>query len=470
MSFFKSLFQTKLVQDTENEGSDKQKLHRCLTATDLTLLGIGAIIGAGIFVLTGIAATQAGPAIILSYMLAGAACAFTAFSYAELSSSLGGCGGAYGYAYATLGEIIAWIVGWTLLLAYGMNVVVIAIGWAAYASEGLRALGLPIPHALANNPMQGGIVNLPAMLIILVLASVLSIGAKQSARFNKIVVSLKLFVIALFIFIAAFHFDPTNWKSFIPFGMQGVVSGAGLIFFAYIGFDAIATAAEEAVNPQRDLPISIIASLGICTLVYILVAGLLTGVMYYPLLNVSSPVATALLNLGYKVSAEVIAIGAIAGLTTGILIMHYSVTRIFLAMSRDGLLPSKLVKLHPKSRTPRQLIWITGVICAFAAGLLPINRIAEVVNFGVLGAFCIVSLCVIVLRYKNPTLKRPFKTPLNPLFPLLSMGFCLYLMANLPSTTWWTFGIWTSIGLVVYFGYSRFNSKNVAMDSFQEVA
>lgn len=468
MSFFKSLFKTKLVHsDSEPQTSqNKQELHRCLTATDLTLLGIGAIIGAGIFVLTGIAATQAGPAIIFSYFLAALACGFTAFSYAELSSSLGGCGGAYGYTYAALGELLAWVVGWALLLAYGMDVVVIAIGWAAYATEGLRAVGLNIPHALANDPMHGGIVNLPAMLIILLLSGVLSMGAKESAKFNKIVVFLKLFVIVLFIVIGACYFDPTNWKPFAPFGMSGIVTGAGLIFFAYIGFDTISTAAEEAINPQRDLPISIIASLGICTLIYILVAGILTSIMYYPTLNVSSPVATALLKLGYRVSAEIIAIGAIAGLTTGILVMHYGVTRIFLAMARDGLLPARFVKIHKKSRTPRQLIWTSGIIFALSAGLLPIHRIAEIVNFGVLAAFCAVSLCVIILRRSHPNMARPFKTPLNPLFPFLGMAFCFYLMINLSLVTWLSFAIWTVIGLVIYFCYSRANVATVDESDF----
>jgi basic amino acid/polyamine antiporter, APA family len=455
MAFYRSLFQTKPFQD---HAHNHVGLRRCLTAGDLTLLGIGAIIGAGVFVLTGFAATQAGPAIIFSYILAAMVCGFNALAYAELASSVGGCGSAYGYAYSVLGELIAWMVGWDLLLAYGMNAVTVSIGWSAYFTEALHALGLNLPKSLCADPAHGGIINLPAMFIILIIAKILATGVKESARFNKIIVFIKLSVIALFIGLGSMHFNPSNWSPFVPFGLQGVVSGAGLIFFAYIGFDTLSTAAEEAINPKRDLPISIIVSLSICTLIYILVAGVLTGIMYYPSLNVGSPVATSLLKLGYHVAAEIVAIGAIAGLTTTILVLYYGSTRIFLAMARDGLLPAKIAKIDPKSHTPRQLVWAMGYTFALAAGVLPINRLAEFVNFGVLAAFCIVSICVIVLRYTKPHIPRPFKTPWSPLIPILGILSCFYLMKSLSAITWLSFIVWTVIGLVFYFKYSRANS------------
>lgn len=454
--FVKKLFRTKSVSHNNEEQGN---LRRCLTAFDLTMLGIGAIIGAGIFVLTGIAAaTQAGPAIIFSYLLAGLACGFAAFSYAELASSFGGCGGAYGYAYAGIGECFAWIIGWDLLLEYGMDAATVSIGWSGYMQNALHAVGINLPHALVTDPFHGGIMNLPAALIIFGLAAILSVGIKESARFNEFIVYIKLFVIALFVGIGVFYFNADNWHPFMPFGPQGIVNGAGLIFFAYIGFDAVSTAGEETINPQRNLPIGIIASLVICTIIYIIVAGVLTGISYYPTLNVSSPVATALLKLGYRFSSEVVAIGAIAGLTTAILAMYYGFTRVFLAMARDGLLPKKFIKIHTKSQTPRRLIWMVGVIMAMTAGFFPINEIANLVNIGTLAAFIAVCGSVIVLRKTKPDLHRPFKTPWNPLIPVLGILLCCYLMSSLPLITWISFGLWTLAGLMIYFGYSQFNS------------
>jgi APA family basic amino acid/polyamine antiporter len=442
-----------------NQTNDPASLRRCLTAFDLTMLGIGAIIGAGIFVLTGIAAaTEAGPAIIFSYVLAGIACVFSALAYAELASSVGGCGGAYSYAYAGIGQFVAWIIGWDLLLEYGMDAATVSIGWAGYVQNMLSTIGIALPKALVTNPFDGGIINLPASFIILCLASLLSIGTQHSSLINRIIVYIKLSVIALFIFIGIFHFNANNWHPFLPFGMQGIVNGAGLIFFAYIGFDSLSTAAEETKNPQRDLPIGIIASLLICTLVYILVAGILTGIKYYTDLNVSSPVAVALLETGHKYAAQVISFGAIAGLTTAILAMFFGLTRVMLAMSRDGLLPNSIAKIHLKSCTPRRLIWSMGIIMALIAGLFPIAKIANLVNIGTLAAFVAVSISVIVLRYVKPSMPRPFKTPFSPLVPVLSVLLSLYLMSSLPYTTWISFTVWTMIGLVIYFFYSRRNS------------
>lgn len=451
----KKLLRTKYV---EHQTAGEHQLRRCLTAFDLTMLGIGAIIGAGMFVLTGIAAaTQAGPAIIFSYLLAGVACGFAAFSYAELSSSFGGCGGAYGYAYAGMGEFFAWLIGWDLLLEYGMDAATVSIGWSGYLQNALHAIGIDLPTMLTNDPLHGGLVNLPAAIVILGLAWVLSIGAKASARFNEAIVYIKLVVIALFIGIGIFYFNPANWHPFMPFGPQGIVNGAGFIFFAYIGFDSVATAGEETINPQRNLPIGIIASLVVCTILYIIVAAVLTGISYYPTLNNSSPVAGALLKLGYRFSSEIVAVGAIAGLTTAILAMYYGFTRVFLAMARDGLLPKTLNKIHAKSQTPRRLIWMAGGIMALAAGFFPINEVANIVNLGTLAAFIAVCGSVIVLRITKPNINRPFKT-WSPAVPLLGIALCLYLACTLPLTTWISFGIWTLFGLLIYFSYGRFSS------------
>lgn len=453
MAYFKSLFYTKPII---NSPRGEDNLRRCLTAFDLTMLGIGAIVGAGIFVLTGIAAaTQAGPGIIFSYLLAGLACGFSALAYAELASSVGGCGSAYGYAYAGLGELIAWVIGWDLLLEYGMNCATVSIGWSGYVQDALRAIGIVLPSALLTDPFHGGIINLPAVFIILFLAALLSIGTKESAGFNKFIVMIKLAVIALFIFIGSFHFNAANWSPFLPFGAQGIVNGAGLIFFAYIGFDAVSTAAEEAKNPQRDLPIGILASLLICTAIYIIVAGLLTGVAHFSTLNVSSPVSDVLLKLGYRFAGGVVAVGAIAGLTTVILVMYYGLTRVFFAMSRDGLLPKQFIKIDKKSATPKRLIWMLGSIMAIAAGVFPINQIAKLVNIGTLAAFVVVCAGVIVLRYTKPDMHRPFSAPWSPWTPLLGIALCLYLMSSLPTVTWISFSLWTVAGLVIYFGYSK---------------
>lgn len=439
------------------------QLRRCLSAFDLTLLGIGAIIGAGIFVMTGIAAaTQAGPGVIFSYVLAGLVCAFCAFSYAELASSVGGCGGAYGYTYASVGKLMAWIIGWDLLLEYGMDAATISIGWSGYVTHTLNACGINLPKSLTVDPFNGGIMNLPAALIILGLASLLSMSTKHGSAFNNFIVYLKLLVIALFIGISFFHFNPENWHPFLPFGYQGIVNGAGLIFFAYIGFDAVSTAGEEAKNPKRDLPIGIMASLIFCTIVYIVVAGLLTGIMYYPNLNTSSPVALALMQYGHGFSAQVVAIGAIAGLTTAIMAMYFGFTRVFLAMARDGFLPRATAKICPKSGTPKRLIWSVGVIMAIAAGFFPIASIASLVNIGALAAFIAVCGSAMILRYTQPNLPRPFKTPFGPTFPIMGILLCCYLMSTFSAVTWVSFILWTFAGLALYFVYSKKNSLKQA--------
>lgn len=438
----------------------EEGLLRCLSGIDLTFLGVGAIIGAGIFVLTGIAAaTKAGPGIILSFILAGIACGFAAFAYAELSSCIGGSGSAYGYSYAGLGEIVAWIIGWELLLEYSLSSSVVAIGWSGYVQDLFTSVGLSPPENLVKNPFDGGFINLPAVLIILFITFMLSMGVRESARVNKIIVLIKLAVILLFIILAGWHFDPLkNWQPFLPFGWYGIVTGASLVFFAYIGFDAVSTAAEEAHNPQRDMPFGIIASLIICTVLYVLVAALLTAAVPYSHLNVSSPITEALLAMGYRFGGGLVGLGAIAGLTSVILVMQFGLTRIFLAIARDGLIPKSFGKISAKTNTPLRIVISSGVVTSFLAGFMPIHNIAELVNIGTLSAFSVVCVGVMVLRYTHPDLNRPFRTPFSPLIPALGFIFCIYLMLSLSALTWIFFGFWTGIGLVFYFFYGRKHS------------
>ncbi|ARB92703.1 amino acid permease [Legionella longbeachae] len=451
------LFRKKEIGESFEEGSS---LVKCLTAFDLTLLGIGAIIGAGIFVLTGIvAATDAGPAVIFSYILAGLACIFSALSYAELASSLGGCGSAYGYAYAGFGEIVAWIVGWDLLFEYTISVSAVSVGWSSYANDFFLALKIHIPAVFLHGPENGGFFNLLACSIIVILMVLLTWGVKSSIRVNNIMVIIKLLVILMFIVIALGEVDPSNWSPFFPYGWEGVVKGASLIFFAYIGFDAVSTAAEEAINPQRDLPIGIIGSLFICTVLYMIVAGLLTGIAHYSTLNVASPISHALLVLGYKSVASLISVGAIAGLTTVMLVLFYGLTRIMLAMSRDGLLPKVFSQTNPYTHTPIRVILISGILMSLFAALVSMHDLTELVNIGTLFAFLMVCAGVLYLHYKRPDLHRPFKTPGMPYVPILGMISCSYLIINLPFITLMRFVIWMAIGLVVYFSFAYKNSQ-----------
>lgn len=466
------IFRTKHVT-SEEEGID-HGLKRCLSAWDLAFLGIGAIIGTGIFVLTGIAAaTQSGPAVMLSFVIAGLACAFAALSYAELSASVGGCGSAYGYSYAAFGEMIAFIIGWDLLLEYGISVAAVANGWAGYFNNALTAIGFPLPEVLTKAPKMGGIVNLPASVIILLLMGLLIMGVKHSAKANNAMVVVKLITISIFIGVAAFNVHPENWHPFMPFGWfqtlpdgktTGVLAGASLVFFAYVGFDAVSTAAEEAQNPQRDLPFGIVTSLVFCTIVYIVVSGLLTGVVNYKELNVSSPVAHALFLLGYDWASALIATGVIAGLTTVMLVLYYGLTRIIFAMSRDGLLSPFFSEVNPKTQTPVRVIVLCGIIISLIAGFIPLGDLAELVNIGTLAAFVLVCLGVIVLRITKPDMKRPFKAPFGALFPVLGMLSCGALMGFLPSVTWLRFVVWLVIGLIVYFTYSMNNSNLAEAD------
>lgn len=447
-------------KDISNSAEHESHLAKCLTAFDLTLLGIGAIIGAGIFILTGIvAATQAGPAVIFSYVIAGFACAFAALSYAELAASIGGCGSAYGYAYAGFGELFAWIVGWDLLLEYSISVSAVSVGWSGYANDFLKSMHVHLPQYLLQGPLNGGMFNLLSFSIITALTLLLILGVKSSTRFNHVMVFIKLGVIALFIAIAANEVRVENWTPFMPYGWTGVMKGASLIFFAYVGFDAVSTAAEETINPQRDLPIGIIGSLVVCTVIYIIVAGLLTGIAHYPTLNVASPISHSLLVLGYRFAAGLVGVGAIAGLTTVMLVLFYGLTRVFLAMSRDGLLPKLFAKTNEVTHTPVRIIVLCGTLMATLSAIIPISDLAELVNIGTLFAFMIVCAGVLILRYKQPDMPRPFKTPGLPYVPILGILSCLYLIANLPLVTMLRFAVWMIVGLIVYFVFSRTHSS-----------
>jgi APA family basic amino acid/polyamine antiporter len=457
-----NLMRTKPIDPNADTG-----LKRVLTAFDLTLLGIGCIIGTGIFVLTGIAAaTYAGPGIIASFVVSGLACTFAALCYSELAAAIGGAGSAYGYAYAGVGEFPAWIVGWALILEYVVATATVAIGWSAYFQNALRAIGVDLPAALiaapgvvgADGQSMGGLVNLPAVSIVLLLSILLCIGVKESARFNAVMVFVKLGAVLLFIALAAGHVQPANWSPFAPFGWSGIMSGAAIVFFAYIGFDAVSTAAEETVNPQRDLPIGIIASLAICTVLYMIVAAILTGTTPYAGLNTAAPVADVLLRLGYGWASIIIAIGAMAGITTVMLVLYYGLTRIFLAMSRDGLIPGVFSAINPNTRTPVRVILGSGILIAVIAGFTPINDVAELTNIGTLAAFTMVCFGVMFLRRSRPDLKRPFRVPGYPLVPVLGVLFCVYLMLSLPLVTWVRFAIWMALGLAAYFLYSRSHS------------
>ncbi len=464
-----ALFRKKPLTDIDGEGHG---LKRCLSAIDLTLLGIGAIIGTGIFVLTGhAAATQAGPAVVLSFVVAGLACAFAALAYAELASMVGGCGSAYGYSYAAFGEMIAWIIGWDLILEYGVSVAAVANGWSGYFNNALTAIGLGLPDYLTKGPAVGGIVNLPAVLIILALMVMLIAGVKQSAKLNAAMVAIKLLTIAVFVAVAVFNVHPENWTPFMPFGWFdttadgktiGVLAGASLVFFAYVGFDAVSTAVEEAHDPQNDVPKGIIWSLGFCTIIYIVVSGLLTGIVPYTTLNVSSPVAHALLQLGYNWASALVATGVIFGLTTVMLVLYYGLTRIIVAISRDGLLPPFLSTVNPTTHTPVTTTVITGVVMALAAGFVPLGALAELVNIGTLAAFVLVSAGVIVLRKSHPEYPRPYKMPFGIVLPVLGVLSCGALIAFLPLMTHLRFILWLAAGMLIYFAYSARNSKLAA--------
>jgi len=469
------LFRKKSIQALIQEATHKEvTLKKELGAFDLSMLGIGAIIGTGIFVLTGVAAAEhAGPALIVSFILSGLACVFAALCYAEFASSVPVSGSAYTYSYATFGELIAWILGWDLILEYGLAASAVASGWSGYFQGLIAGLGIHFPKALtsAYNPANGTFIDVPAIIIVFIVTLLLTQGVKKSARFNTIMVIIKLAVVLLFIAVGVWYVKPANWTPFMPFGVSGVTTGAATVFFAYIGFDAVSSAAEEVKNPQKNMPIGIIASLLVCTVLYICVSAILTGIVPYQLLDVKNPVAFALTYIHQDWVAGLISLGAIAGITTVLLVMLYGQTRLFYAISRDGLLPKVFHKVDRKRQTPMVNSWITCLLVSIFAGLVPLGRLAELVNMGTLLAFMTVSVGILFLRKNKLAPKTGFKVPFVPYIPILAFLFCGYLALQLPVVSWISFGVWLVIGLFVYFGYGRKHSSlNSSVKLMKEVS
>jgi APA family basic amino acid/polyamine antiporter len=471
MTLRRQLFAVKSVDVLLAELAGEHRLRRVLGPVSLTALGVGAIIGAGIFVLTGLAARDhAGPGLVLSFVVAGFGCALAALCYAEFASMVPVAGSAYTYAYATLGELLAWIIGWDLVLEYAVASAAVAHGWSHYMLSFLELFGIHLPAALTANPIDfdpaagwvatGAVGNLPAALIVLAVSVVLVVGIRESAGFNAAMVLLKL-VVVLFVIVAGVrHVEPANWRPFLPFGVSGVFAGAAYIFFAYIGFDSVSTHAEEAKNPQRDVPIGIIVSLLLCTVLYIAVAAVLTGMVPYTQIDIDAPVARAFAARGLPFAVFFIALGAVVGITSVLLVMLLSQARVLLAMARDGLIPYEFFgAVHPRFRTPHKATILTGVVVAILAAFFPLKVLADLVNIGTLLAFVIVCAAVLVMRRKNPDLPRPFRTPLVPLVPLLGIAANLTLMFYLGWHNWVRLFVWLAIGLAIYMLYGRHHSR-----------
>ena len=482
-----SALRTKSIEQSIKDTEDPEhRLRRALGPIDLTVFGIGVIIGTGIFVLTGIAAaTRAGPAIPLSFVAAAIACGLAALCYAEFASSVPVAGSAYTFSYASLGELIAWIIGWDLLLELALGAAAVAKGWSGYLVTLFEDVGWKLPDTFAG---EKATFNLPALGIVVLITAIVIVGVKMSSRVNATIVAVKLAVVLFVIFAGLTAIKTANWHPFIPppqppveavnasgggtpliqlitgspahsFGVGGITLGAALVFFAFIGFDVVATTAEEAKRPQRDLPIGIFGSLLICTLLYVAVSAIVTGMVSYKKLNVEAPLATAFQLTGKSWAANIISVGALAGLTTVILTLLLGQSRVLFAMSRDHLLPPWLARVHPRFGTPYRISIIVGAVVAAITALVPLTTLADLVNIGTLFAFVLVSIGVIVLRRTRPDLRRAFRTPLVPLVPILSVIACLYLMLNLPTATWIRFFVWMIIGFVVYFAYGARHSR-----------
>jgi len=472
-------FATKSIDELMRESVDTgHGLKRALSAMDLTMLGVGAIIGAGIFVLTGQAAAQhAGPAVVLSFVAAAIACVFAGLCYAEMASMIPIAGSAYTYAYATMGELLAWIIGWDLILEYSLGASTVAVGWSGTLMSMLNDMGIHVPPQFAAGPWTEvtladgtrafGILNLPAILIVALITVILVIGIRESANVNTTIVFIKIGVVVSFIVAGVRYINPANWSPFVPpnagkfeqFGWTGVLTGAGVVFFAYIGFDAVSTAAQEAKNPQKDMPRAILGSLVLCTVLYILVSAVLTGIVPYQKLNVPAPITEGINATGIYWMRYVVNIGALAGLSSVMLVMMLGQPRIFWSMAGDGLLPPVFSKIHPRFRTPYITTILTGIAVATAAGLFPIGVLGHLVSIGTLFAFILVCAGVWVLRRSRPEIKRPFRAPVVGFVAPAGVVTCFLLMYGLPVETWERLAIWMAIGLVVYFAYGRRRSK-----------
>src|SRR5215468_5955485 len=486
-----SLFARKPAHLLLKEIGAETRLRPVLGSVHLTSLGVGAIIGAGIFVVIGLVAKdKAGAATMLSFVVAGFACAFAALCYAEFAAMAPVAGSAYTYAYATLGELFAWIIGWDLLLGYGVGAASVAHGWSHYFVDFLSLLGAKLPPTYIDAPFDfnpatgrfivtGAIIDLPALLITVLLTAVLVIGIRESATFNAIMVAVKLTVVFLIIAVGVFYVDPRNWHPFAPYGYSGIsffghtimgqhgaggeplgmIAGAAIVFYAYIGFDSVSTHAEEAHNPSRDVPIGILASLTICTVLYIAVAAVLTGMIPYGQITIDAPLAHAFSSVGLPWAHFLISLGALTGITSVLMVLLLSQPRIMLAMARDGLLPTAFFgSVHERFRTPWKATILTGVVVAFMGALMPLRILAELTNIGTLLAFVIVCAAVLIMRRRHPEIARPFRCPFVPLFPLLGIAFCLLLMFSLPAENWFRLIGWLLLGIVIYFGYGKHHS------------
>ncbi len=484
-------FATKRLDTLLKEMAGENRLRRILGPVGLTSLGVGAIIGTGIFVLTGVAAhDKTGPALTLSFVVAGIACIFAALCYSEFASMVPVAGSAYTYAYATMGELFAWIMGWDLVLEYAVASSTVAHGWSHYFQDFIGQLGIRLPHALTNAPFDfdqatgrlaatGTAFDLPAIVIAAIITIVLVIGIRESAGFNIVMVVIKLSVVLFVIVVGAMHVDPANWRPFAPFGLTGVsffgktlfgqtgtageplgmLAGAAVIFFAYIGFDSISTHAEEARKPQRDVPIGIITSLVLCTVLYVAVAAVLTGMVPYGKINIDAPVSDAFRQAGLPWARMLISLGALTGITSVLLVMMLSQPRVLLAMARDGLIPPSFFgAVHDRFRTPWKSTILTGAFVATVAALVPLRILAELVNIGTLLAFVMVCLAVLIMRRTHPGAVRPFRAPFVPPTPILGIALCMLLMFSLPAENWMRLFIWLGIGLVIYMFYGRHHS------------
>jgi len=453
------IFSKKPIDDLLDEKNSGKSLKRAIGPLGLIIMGLGCIIGAGIFIVTGVAsANYSGPALVLSFVISAVACVFTALCYAEFSSMVPISGSVYTYTYVAMGEIWAWMIGWVLIFEYLISASAVAVGWSSYIVGLLNSVGIILPQLIINPPGLG-IINLPAFFIILLLTGVLALGVKESARFNAVIVIINISIILLFILVGINFINPSNYQPFIPYGWTGVVQGAAMVFFAYIGFDAVSTAAEETKNPQKTLPIGIIGSLIISSILYIVVAAVLNGMVPYSLLDTAAPVTFALEKVGANWAASIVSFGAIFGLTSVLLTSLFGQTRIFFSMSRDGLLPNIFSIVHENWRSPIASVIIVGVIASLIAAFLPLGLIIELVNIGTLSAFIFLALSIIILRRERPDIPRKFKCPLVPVIPILSILFCSFLIFQLSSTTLERFAISLIIGLIVYFVYGHRNSK-----------
>lgn len=485
------LFVRKPLSLLLEEMKGENRLRRVLGPVRLTSLGVGCIIGTGIFVLVGqVAHDKAGPALMLSFVVAGLACVFAALCYAEFASMVPVAGSAYTYAYATLGELPAWIIGWDLILEYSVASATVAHGWSKYFQDFLGIFGVSLPHVLSTAPIDynpalghivstGAWIDLPAIIIAVVITTILVIGIRESAGLNAVLVGVKVMIVLFVIAVGAFYVNPANWKPLAPYGYSGIsifghlaagqsdaggaplgmLAGAAVVFFAYIGFDSVSTHAEEAKRPNRDVPIAIVTSLLICTVLYIAVAAVLTGMVPYNQINIEAPVSDAFRQAGLPWAQFLVSIGAVAGITSVLLVLMLSQPRVMLAMARDGMVPTGVFgAVHPRFRTPWKSTITTGVFVSIMAGLLPLRVLAELVNIGTLLAFIIVCAAVLIMRHTNPQAERPFRVPLFPAVPILGIGICILLMFSLPAENWLRLVVWLLIGLVIYFTYSRRHS------------